>query len=99
MKLTITKKWVKALRSGKYKQHRGDLVGPKGNSFCCLGVLTDLYCKEFPTSKVKKTLEPKSGDDILCYNVRKWAGLKTYNGSYGPLPTDIWKDRRNRPDD
>lgn len=32
-------KWVKALRSGKYKQGRGRLYNPETASFCCLGVL------------------------------------------------------------
>jgi len=41
MKKTIMKKWVKALRSGKYKQgiiylRRVD------NTYCCLGVLCDV---------------------------------------------------------
>ncbi len=38
------KRWVKALRSGKYKQHRGgyNCIGPRGKSFCCLGVAGEL---------------------------------------------------------
>lgn len=32
-------KWVAALRSGEYKQGRGQLYVPKENSYCCLGVL------------------------------------------------------------
>jgi hypothetical protein len=32
-------KWVKALRSGEYKQGRGTLYTPSTKSFCCLGVL------------------------------------------------------------
>lgn len=34
------KKWIKALRSGKYKQARGQLR--VGNAFCCLGVACDI---------------------------------------------------------
>lgn len=30
--------WLKALRSGEYKQAQGSLVGEGGESFCCLGV-------------------------------------------------------------
>jgi hypothetical protein len=32
-------KWLKALRSGKYKQGLGSLHDPDGNTYCCLGVL------------------------------------------------------------
>lgn len=32
------KKWIAALRSGKYKQGRGILYNKKNNTFCCLGV-------------------------------------------------------------
>lgn len=31
-------KWVKALRSGKYKQGMGELYNPKIETYCCLGV-------------------------------------------------------------
>ena len=45
MKPEIKKLWVDALRSGEYKQAREVLRTNGGTSFCCLGVLTDLYCK------------------------------------------------------
>ena len=35
------KRFVKALRSGKYKQTTGKLQN--ANSYCCLGVACDLY--------------------------------------------------------
>jgi hypothetical protein len=37
------KRWVKALRSGKYKQDVGQLKSNQG--FCCLGVLCDVVTK------------------------------------------------------
>jgi hypothetical protein len=45
MRLDIAKKWVEALRSGKYKRatHR---LRANEDSFCCLGVLCDLYAEE-----------------------------------------------------
>jgi len=43
MKKKIADRWVKALRSGKYKQGIGYLN--KDNKFCCLGVLCDLATK------------------------------------------------------
>jgi hypothetical protein len=44
MKKEIKQLWIDALESGKYKQGRRALR--KGNNFCCLGVLCDLYNKE-----------------------------------------------------
>lgn len=37
MKKAIKTKWLKALRSGKYRQHRGDLC--KDGRYCAFGVL------------------------------------------------------------
>ncbi len=45
----IKKRWINALRSGKYKQAEGALNNGKGG-FCCLGVLCDLFAKENKTS-------------------------------------------------
>jgi hypothetical protein len=38
------RKWVKALRSGEYKQAKGALK--KRGGYCCLGVLCDVVKKE-----------------------------------------------------
>lgn len=37
----LRKKWIDALRSGKYAQYKGQLRCR--DSFCCLGVLCDVY--------------------------------------------------------
>ncbi len=37
----VKAKWIAALKSGKYKQGRDRLRGPK-DKFCCLGVLCDV---------------------------------------------------------
>lgn len=52
MKRELRDRWVKALRSGKYKQAIGRLKGPQKKSqhtanrqvdgYCCLGVLLDI---------------------------------------------------------
>lgn len=45
MKEEIAKKWVAALRSGKYKQGTGQLLKTSTNGLeyhCCLGVLCEL---------------------------------------------------------
>lgn len=41
----IKKKWVEALRSGKYKQGEGYLRSAD-DKFCCLGVLCDIVSPE-----------------------------------------------------
>lgn len=41
----VKQKWVAALRSGEYNQGQGCLRNDD-DSYCCLGVLCDLYAKE-----------------------------------------------------
>lgn len=85
MKTAIKNKWVKALRSGNYKQTTGALMKKRTDGkmgFCCLGVLCDIYIKE----KNKKWDSDGSGGYEL-YNeggtlpekVMKWAGLEDAN--------------------
>jgi hypothetical protein len=45
----LAKRWVEALRSGKYKQGRG-VLRTSDNAFCCLGVLADVYNPEYWSS-------------------------------------------------
>ena len=57
MKKEIAKKWVKALRSGKYKQGKGFLkqLNKDGEPrHCCLGVLCELYNDIMKKSHKKK---------------------------------------------
>lgn len=77
MKKTIAEKWVKALRSGKYKKTTGQLckVAKNGNkSYCCLGVLTELYNKEHGISR---TVYGGHLDEEVCI----WAGMNCRKGS------------------
>lgn len=37
------RRWVKALRSGKYKQGHGQLKDVGSNTYCCLGVAAEVY--------------------------------------------------------
>ena len=45
MKANIKKRWIKALRSGKYKQAKMALKDNQGG-MCCLGVLCDVTKRE-----------------------------------------------------
>lgn len=70
--------WVKALRSGEYKQTTGELRN--GDEFCCLGVACDLYSKEYGDGW------SESGYFLgeygnLPYEVRHWLGVVDSNPS------------------
>ncbi len=47
MKKNIATKWVKALRSGEYKQGYGCLHDNETKGYCCLGVLCKMYEKDY----------------------------------------------------
>lgn len=44
MNSEFKQRWIDALRSGKYEQCREQLRS-KGNRYCCLGVICDIYDK------------------------------------------------------
>ncbi len=72
------KKWVEALRSGKYKQTRSVLRDRVG--FCCLGVACDLYAQEHPRAKWEDGYFMDKAD-TLPKTVQKWLGLRVEDGS------------------
>lgn len=96
MKKRVLTKWLKALRSGEYKKGRGALcrIDKKGNeSFCCLGVLCDLYNKE-QKQKKKRTLkvEKLTSSEWMVGNLSsKPAFVCSYNDCDGTLPTQVIK--------
>lgn len=76
MNKKIAEKWVKALRSGEYKKTAGMLckVAKNGNkSYCCLGVLTDLYNKEHG---IPRTVY----GGYLKEEVRQWSDMNSVEG-------------------
>ena len=76
--------WVKALRSGEYKQTRGQLKN--GDTYCCLGVACDLYGKHVLKEDAWKL--PK-GDSYKHYK----EGILSYSflGQGGALPFQVVK--------
>ena len=83
MKKTVMKKWVKALRSGKFKQGKKQLkqTNPQGKvNHCCLGVLCELYNDEITKNK-KKPLD-FSDEFVLPRQVANWSGLGTDDGEF-----------------
>jgi hypothetical protein len=101
MKPEIKQRWVAALRSGKYKQGRKQLRFMDDNSFCCLGVLTDLAVQDgvcrwgarfSPPSDTPQagndTAPPIFTNGALDMDVQKWSGCRTASpwlGSKNPL--------------
>jgi len=87
MNQEIKKKWVDALRSGKYKQGKGTLRF--NDKYCCLGVLTDLYIKSNNREWTDKHSRVDDNSDyynvyefegtlsVLSESVKNWAGLKS----------------------
>lgn len=76
MNARIKKLWIKALRSGKYKQGKGELR-PTPDTFCCLGVLCDLHSrtKEGKEWEVNGAYEYAHVRGTLPIEVSEWAGL------------------------
>ena len=74
MKKEIADLWVKALRSGKYKQTKGKLKDEFG--YCCLGVLCDI--SKLDSFKDNRYLDQLG---ILPEEVKRWSGIKDRFGS------------------
>jgi len=81
LKPAIKKRWVAALRSGRYKQTRNHLFDRKGGKpgYCCLGVLAheefDGWWKPDPWLKKEWLLEGwDDGDDPNEDDVSDWDG-------------------------
>jgi len=83
------KKWLRALRSGEYKQEAGGLhsIDQEGNStFCCLGVACDLYLNEVGdlTTRIHQRGQVAYGEEYsyLPRQVAEWLGLWSYDGTF-----------------
>ena len=63
------KEWIKALRSGEYRQ--GSLYLERYGNFCALGVLCDLYIKHRKIKNKQSILLWKTPPKA----VRDWAGI------------------------
>ena len=78
MKESVAKKWVAALRSGKYEQTRGALKDSNGH--CCLGVL----CSISPWKNTYTRM--RDGENltnrVLPAKIQAWAGISNPNGRY-----------------
>ena len=75
MNENIKKLWIKALRSGEFKQCRGHLA--KDGKYCALGVLSVLALMEGECSYNEEAGIGRFDNRRfrLSYNVMKWAGI------------------------
>jgi hypothetical protein len=87
MKKKIADEWVKALRSGKYRQGKKALKfkSKRGvTRHCCLGVLCELYQKEH---KRKLKVEPRSPDPDD--DLPKYSKAYKFEDSWETLPEKV----------
>jgi hypothetical protein len=98
MNKEIAEKWIKALRSGDYKQGSDVLHNTSNNTYCCLGVLCDIYQQEGNKfNSVSEGIWGVETDDGLenlyatCFDgrcdvlpevVMKWADISCASGSF-----------------
>lgn len=92
MKKSIMEKWVKALRSGEYKQGK-DRLRSKDDKFCCLGVLCNLHAQEHPEIAKHETnpLTYLNHAGLPSSEVLEWAGFRYDNecGWISTIGTDL----------
>lgn len=86
MRKDIKAKWIRALRSGKYRQGDGQLRND--DKFCCLGVLCDIHAK---ATGEKWDGNTYAGVEIqLPVSVAKWARIpKKFLDDHSIQETDI----------
>lgn len=90
MNADVKAAWVKALRSGEYKQGKDVLRNPKDDTYCCLGVLCELAVADGVVTREDKesfSVYAASDDDysmaIPPEAVRIWAGMEYHNPRLG----------------
>jgi hypothetical protein len=86
----VQQAWVKALRSGEYKQGRTRLRA--GDKFCCLGVLCDLHQKaglgRWDGTEYFDGAEDEDHTALLLPDaVMEWAGLSYCSGCFVHIGT------------
>lgn len=78
MKKEIAEEWVKALRSGKYKQGRNFLK--KDDKFCCLGVLCEIAAESMNSAAI----DYSNNSWALPPSIQNWAEMSSSMGVFEP---------------
>ena len=90
MKKSYALKWIKALRSGKFKQTTGHLKDDLGH--CCLGVLCTLTPYKNNYTKMGSNLDSSLINETLPQAVMKETGI---HDSVGGLPNGVCLSKLN----
>ena len=102
MKPEIKKRWIDALKSGDYVQGKEALCD-RGDSFCCLGVLCDLYIQDTKNGEWLTYDEDEDGfadetvrfivraDNNYMFNVVEAEILPMIVAEWAGIPTDKQK--------
>lgn len=93
MKKEIKQQWCQALKSGKFEQVKEQLFDKESGGYCCLGVLTRLYCRAKKVSFDKVNGDVPGDNDVLNEKVMNWAGLKTNDPNAGNNTLSELNDR------
>jgi hypothetical protein len=80
---TIKAKWLEALRSGQYEQGHDALHDPEKNTFCCLGVLSEVVRPGCFSRGEIDPAHPYPPNDLL-----RVAGLQAHTGGHDPDEMD-----------
>lgn len=91
----IKSRWLAALRSGDYKQGKDFLHNVENDTYCCLGVLCDIYAK----GENVECRKPDGGveyffdaHEVLPNEIIEWAGFKEFDVNPSvKTDTGIWE--------
>lgn len=87
----VIRRWVNALRSGKYKQVKYNLRTKEG--FCCLGVLCDLYIRSKAGKKAGAKWRKVSYDNdsfVIVNAGSSWDPNGSEEGDLLPIKVAEW---------
>jgi hypothetical protein len=100
MKPEVKAKWLEALRSGDYKQGK-DGLRKNDDTFCCLGVLCDVYRKEtgdglwvpYGVAHHAFAVGGIRHPSYLPTKVSAWAGLNDIDPEGPDMPLSAYNDK------
>lgn len=85
----VINKWIKALRSGKYKQCHGKFK--ENGKYCVIGVLINLYEKE-NSYLYEKEYYDSLEEDQFSSEILEWAGLPIEPIKINRIPIGKYND-------